>query len=347
MPAKILPVGKLPIELLEGLISQAPTQDARLVLGPGIGLDCAVIDAGPTLMVYKSDPITFATTDIGWYAVQVNANDIATSGAQPRWFLLTVLLPAGQTTEELVQQISAQVNQACRDLGITVIGGHTEITQGLRRPILVGTMIGEVTREKLVTPRGAKPGDRILLTKGIPIEATTILAREFPQRLASHLSADQIRQAAQFLYNPGISVVRDARIALQAGQVTAMHDPTEGGLASALWELAQASNRCLVIDRQAVTIPALSQRICQAFDLDPLAAIASGALLLTTPQVHAQPILKALESEGIACTEIGCVEAGPAAVWQKSTTGREPLSRPERDEIAKLFEEMEIPVYSG
>lgn len=342
MPLKILPVGKLPIELLEELISQVFIEDPRLVLGPGIGLDCAVIDAGPTLMVYKSDPITFATDEIGWYAVQVNANDIATSGAQPRWFLLTMLLPAGQTTEELVQQISTQVYRACRDLGITVIGGHTEITQGLERPILVGTMIGEVTREKLVTPRGAKPGDRILLTKGVPIEATAILAREFPQRLAAHLSADEIHHAAQFLYNPGISVVRDARIALQAGQVTAMHDPTEGGLASALWELALASNSCLVIDRRAVTIPALSQRICQVFNLDPLAAIASGALLLATPQVHAQPILKALETEGIACAEIGSVETGPAAVWQRSNAGRELLPRPERDEITKLFEGAEF-----
>jgi len=159
--------------------------------------------------------------------------------------------------------------------GVTVIGGHTEITAKLDRPILVGTLIGEVDRERLVTPQGAREGDRILLTKGVPIEATAILAREFPDRARRVLSAADLRQARAFLYDPGISVLREARIAQQAGQVTAMHDPTEGGLATALWELAESSGRALTIDRRAVPIPPLAARVCQAFGLDPLNAIAS------------------------------------------------------------------------
>lgn len=216
----------------------------------------------------------------------------------------------------------------CSDMLITVylilhaIGGHTEITNELERPILVGTLIGEVEQRRLITPRGARPGDRILLTNGVPIEATAILAREFPERLPRALSAAELRQALSFLRQPGISVVRDAQIALRAGPVTAMHDPTEGGLVTALWELAEASGRPFCFDPSAVPIPKLAARVCRAFALDPLRAIASGALLLTAPTASAGRLQRALESEGIVCAEIGVVERGPAGVWQISRDRR-------------------------
>ena len=334
-----LPVGKLPPDLLEQLLAQTPVQDPRVLLGPGIGLDCAVLDLGATLLVLKTDPITFATEEIGWYAVQVNANDIATTGARPRWLMTTLLLPEGNTTPEMVATIHADLHETCKQIGVSIIGGHTEITFGLERPILVGTMIGEVDHQNLVTPRGASPGDRILLTKGVPIEATAILAREFTEQLRAQLSPEEIEQASAFLYNPGISVLKDAQIALNAGKVTAMHDPTEGGLSSAMWELAHASNCSLTIDPQAVFIPPLSKRICQVFNLNPLAALASGALLLTASAQHAGNIRRALESEGISCQEIGVVESGPPAVFQISDSGRHDLPLPARDEIARLFEQ--------
>lgn len=333
-----LPVGKLPIDLLARLLAKAPVQDKRLLLGPGVGLDCAIVDLGSTLLVFKSDPITFATDEIGWYAVQVNANDIATTGASPAWLLMTLLLPDEITTPELVEQISQQVFEACEGIGVTVIGGHTEITSGLDRPILVGTLIGEVERGKLITPRGAKPGDRLLLTKGVPIEATSILAREFPDKLSDHLSSEEISQARDYLYDPGISVLQEANLATQAGRVTAMHDPTEGGLAAALWELAEACGHALIFDPQAVPIPLLSKRICQVFAVDPLSAIASGALLLTTPDEDARKICQALESQGIPCAEIGWVEAGDAVVWLVTGAGKEQLPRPARDEIARIYD---------
>ena len=333
-----LPIGKLPPELLARLLASAPVQDERLLLGPGVGLDCAVIDLGSTLLVFKSDPITFATDEIGWYAVQVNANDIATTGASPTWFLMTLLLPAGSTSAGLVEQISQQVFEACQVIGVTVIGGHTEITQGLSRPIVVGTLIGEVDRDQLITPRGAQPGDRILLTKGVPVEATSILAREFPDRLNGYLSPEELAQARDYLYDPGISVLQDARIATQAGRVTAMHDPTEGGLSSALWELAEACGHSISFDPLLVPVSHLSQRICQVFELDPLCAIASGALLLTTPLEDVNPICQALEQGGIHCAEIGSVECGPAEVWRITAAGRELLPRPDRDEIARVFD---------
>jgi hydrogenase maturation factor len=260
----ILPLGKLPVDLLEQLLKKSTSHDERLLMGPGIGLDCAVLDYGERLLVFKSDPITFATDQIGWYAVQVNANDIVTTGAEPRWLLAIMLLPEGKTTGELADGILSQVFEACQAINVTVIGGHTEITHGIDHPILAVTLVGEVARDKLVTPRGAQPGDRILLSKGVPIEATAILAREFPDRLASYLTPDELRQAAEFLYKPGISIFQDARLAVSAGRVNAMHDPTEGGLLSALWELAQASGRTLYVDLDAVHIPKISKKVCRA-----------------------------------------------------------------------------------
>jgi hydrogenase maturation factor len=318
-------------------LNQAPSRDPRVVIGPGIGLDCAVIDYGETLLVIKSDPITFATDEIGWYAVQINANDIATSGAEPRWMMVTMLLPEGKTTPEMVERISGQIYSAAQAIGISVIGGHTEITYGLDRPVLSGTLIGEVKPEALVTPQGARPGDRLLLTKGVPIEATAILAREFPSRLRGIFTVEELERAREYLHDPGISILRDARIATQAGKVTAMHDPTEGGLASALWELADGSGCSLVSHLERVPVPELSARICQALSLNPYAAIASGALLFTTASTDAANICKALEREGILCAEIGEVEPGPPAVWQVSPAGRSLLARPQRDEIAKLY----------
>lgn len=333
-----LPVGKLPPKLLTAILARAPILDERVVLSPGIGLDCAVLDLGTTYLVFKTDPITFASDAIGWYAVQINANDIATTGALPRWFLMTLLLPEASTTPELVERISEQVFEACREMGVSVIGGHTEITYGLQRPILIGTMIGEAGKEELVRPDGARPGDRLLLIKSIPIEATAILAREMPDGLRAALSEEELRQARDYLYDPGISVLHAARLAVQAGKVTAMHDPTEGGLSSALWELAEATGSTLIFDPQAVSIDPLAARVCEHFGIDPLAAIASGALLLTAAAEDAFRISSALQREAIPCAEIGYIQEGPPVVWQTGPEGRSILERPTRDAIAALFE---------
>lgn len=331
--------------MLASLLAQAPIADERVLQGPGIGLDCAILDLGETLLVLKSDPITFASDDIGWYAVQVNANDIATTGATPRWMLATLLLPENQTSEELVSKIGQQLFDACRELGISLIGGHTEITYGLTRPILSATMIGEVEREKLVSPAGATTADVLLLTKGVPIEATAILAREFSARLAqgegqTGLKPEEIAQALDFLFHPGISVLKDARVALQAGEVHAMHDPTEGGIYTAIWELAQASGHDIWFDPAAVPVPELSAKICRVLGVDPLAAIASGALLLAVPQVSVNSVCSALIEAGIPCATIGNVlEASqkPQA-WQPAAGGKRLVPDPARDEIARLME---------
>ncbi|NMB89513.1 MAG: AIR synthase [Chloroflexi bacterium] len=338
MSSAPLPLGKIPPELLRALLALNTNNDPSVVVGPGVGVDCAVVEAGERLLVLKTDPITFATDQIGWYCVQVCANDLATTGARPRWFLSTLLLPEGYTTAQMVLDISGQIGQACADLGISVVGGHSEITHGVDRPLLIGTLIGETDRAGLVRPGGIRPGDRLLLTKGAPIEGASLLGREFSARLAGALSQADIRRLAHFLYDPGISVVRDARVALQAGGVTAMHDPTEGGVATALWELAQAGGCTLRCDLDKIQVPELARRACAAVGIDPLATIASGALLLAVDPGAQQAVCRALENAGIPCMVIGRAEAGPAMVWRATASGWLPLALPERDEIARLYE---------
>ncbi len=331
-----LSLGKLPPKFLDQLLRYiADSTDPRVYQGPGIGLDCAVLDFGNRFVVVKSDPITFATDSIGWYAVNVNANDIATTGARPRWFLATLLLPVS-TEKKTVETIFGQIKTACQEVGASLIGGHTELTAGLDRPIIAGTMLGEIDRECLISPSGAKPGDHILLTKGIPIEATSILAREFPARLSS-LPNSVVERAAEYLHNPGISIVPEAMAAAEVGGVTAMHDPTEGGLAAALWELAQASQVRLVIDVEAIPIPQESRMVCDALSINPLEAIASGALLLTVDPKSVSLVLKAIGDLDITVVDIGSVEPGrDVLILRQGNSSR--LNWPLRDAIAQLFE---------
>lgn len=339
MPSTTLPVGKLPQELLADILASKLYDDEDVVVGPGIGFDCAVVAVGDRYLVLKSDPITFVTDNLGWYLVQVNTNDLATTGATPRWLLVTLLLPENATDESYVKDLNDQLRDTCQQLGIVVVGGHTEITHGLSRPLAIGTLVGEVSPEDLVTPAGMRPGDRIILTKGVPIEATAILAKEFSSSLRSALTVEELGQATDYLFDPGIGVLRDAQTALAAGRVTGMHDPTEGGVAAALWEMAQASGTSLYIDTEAIPVPPLAAKICDVLDIDPLSAIASGALLLAVDKEDVDAVLAALGEQHIAAADIGKVMDGPAAVWQEKAGQRLLLPRPDRDAIALLFEQ--------
>jgi hydrogenase expression/formation protein HypE len=331
------PLGKLPADVLARLLTTIAPADPRVILGPGIGLDAAVIDMGDRLLVAKTDPITFAADSIGWYAVQVNANDIATTGAAPRWFMATVLLPESRADETMAEHIFDQIYSACAAIGASLVGGHTEITYGLDRPIVVGAMLGEVAREALVTPSGARPGDALLLTKGIAVEGTAIIAREKAQALA-HLDPVFLERCRRFLIEPGISVVRDAAIATSAGRVHAMHDPTEGGLATGLYEMALASGIGLAIEADAVPIYPETVALCHAARLDPWGLIASGALLLAVQVEDAEKIVSALQAQGILAAVIGRATPAAQGVQLRTPEGTCALPHFARDEIARLFE---------
>ncbi len=310
-----------------------------MLLGPGIGRDCAVIDFdGDQLLVAKSDPITFATDEIGWYAVQINANDLATTGATPRWFLATLLLPQMIESAE-IDHIFDQLRAACVDVGATIVGGHTEVTTDLTRPIVVGTLLGTVARDRLITPEGARPGDAIILTKRLAVEATSIMAREKTEELSRAFDEPFLLRCRHFLHDPGISVWRDAQIARQVGQVHAMHDPTEGGVATALNEMAIAARVDLQIRLEAVPIYPETQALCDYFGLDPWGVIASGSLLLAVEEAEADRVVEALLGNQIETTVIGRVIARSdrPIVLAEFEDRREPLRAFERDEIAKLF----------
>jgi len=305
-PKKVLPVGKLPLEHLRPLLHCLPKHDPRLLIGPQIGEDAAVIDAGDRCLVVTTDPITFATDHIGHYAVHVNANDIAVLGARPLWFFIVMLLPEGRTTPELAETIMADVQTACEELGVTLGGGHTEITQGLDRPILVGQMLGEVNRVCLVRKTRAAIGDLILLTRGVAIEGTAILAREMTERLRGRVDTDLLARAARFLIKPGISVVAAALAAANLGEgVHAMHDPTEGGLAAGLFELVAPVDLGLRVTREHIPVFPETEAICSALALDPLKLTASGALLIAVAPYKADSVLTEIESTGVPVAVLG------------------------------------------
>jgi hydrogenase expression/formation protein HypE len=330
--------GKLPNDLLASLLKRLEPRDPRVIIGPGIGRDAAVIDAGGAkFLVAKSDPITFASDMIGWYAVHVNANDIACTGATPQWFLATVFLPEGAEAS-LAESIFGQMVQACDDLDIELVGGHMEITLGLTRPIVAGAMLGEVERDRLVKPDGGRPGDALILTKGIAIEGTGVLAREGGERLRRlGLSAQEIEVAKRYIVDPGISVLKEAMVACDAVRVHAMHDPTEGGLATALHEMAEASQCGIVVQVGEIEVMPLTRRVCAAADLDPMGLLASGALLLAVGDEEGDQTVRAIEEAGVPARRIGTLASPEVGVIMEGTGGRGHVPSFPRDEVARFL----------
>jgi hydrogenase maturation factor len=330
--------GKLPASMLAELLAKIGHRDPRVIVGPGIGRDAAVIDLGDRLLVAKTDPVTFATERIGWYAVNVNANDIACMGARPAWFLATALLPAG-APDNLPGQIFDDLQLACAALEIELVGGHTEVTLGIDRPIIIGAMLGETTRAELVFGEGVRPGDAVLLTKGIAIEGTALLAREAPDALAARgVPADTIASAGALLFEPGISIVADARAICDGARPRLLHDPTEGGVATALHEMAQAARVTIHITPAAIPILDETRAVCDALGLDPMGLLASGALLAFVAENEAAAAQRTLHERGIASARIGRVVEGDTAVILGAENQAAPLPSFARDELARFFD---------
>ena len=333
--------GKLEIGILKKLLGRNTALDLRVVVGPEIGEDAAVIDPGRNsdrYWVVTSDPVTFTTEKIGYYGVVVSLNDVATMGAIPRWFSATLLFPEGSDLKDIAR-VFRQVRDACHRFKVSLIGGHTEITPGIKKIILSGHMIGEVKRDKLVTTGGAKWGDLLLLVKGICIEGTSIMAREKEAELLKRgVSSSVIRKAKRFIFDPGIEVLRPARIACRAACVHAMHDPTEGGLINGMIEMAWASDTEIEVDLEKVLIYEESRILCREYGIDPLGTIASGALLLAVPPSDFLPIQKAFRKNSIPFGVIGRVKKGPPRVLRTDQKGRKELKPLPRDEILKIYD---------
>ena len=331
-------IGKFPPELLGRLLGAIGIDDPRVVLGPRVGEDAAALDFGDRLLVAKTDPVTFATDRAGWYAVQVCANDVACTGATPRWFMATILAPE-RFTEGDASRLFEDILGACNELGVTLIGGHSEVTQGIQRPIVMGTMLGEVETGRLITTGGAQEGDSIVVTKGLAIEGTAILARDCAGQLASAgVPSGVIESGAALLHAPGISVLTEARIASTLGVVHAMHDVTEGGLITALHEISEASGLGLAIEEGSVPVLPETEITCNALGLDPLGLLGSGALLIALSALNAPALLRELERAGVDAWEIGQMLPAEEGRILFSRSGDE-VALPvfQRDELARFF----------
>lgn len=336
-----LPVGKLKHDFLKELLP-TPDRNLSVVVGPQLGEDAAVVEFGDNYLVATSDPITFATEDIGWYVVCVNSNDIAAMGAVPKWLLVTLLLPEDATTPTMVRDIMTQITQACAAFDITLCGGHTEVTPAVTQPIVIGQMMGVTHKNALFTSADACAGDVLILTKGLGIEATAIIARECEDQLREKCDAQFLEQAKNYLMNPGISVLKDAQIATATGGVHAMHDVTEGGVATAVYELAIAAELGVTVySDKLLNSPILygniTRTLCDMFELNPLGVISSGAMLIASEPEKGEAICRALGAAGINADIIGKFLLPEHGLWLEDATGaQKPLPVFETDEIAKL-----------
>ncbi len=332
-----LPLGKLPNEYLDLYLAGRPAaRDPSVIVGPSVGEDVVAVDvAGRDVLVAHPDPITLARGDLARYSVVVNANDIATSGGEPRWFLSTVLLPPGTTPSQALALLDGIAN-ACDEADVVLAGGHTEVTDAVARPVVSGAMLGIVERAGLRDKRGIARGDRIVFTKGVAVEGTALLAREMGEALRRlGMSDEELARSADLLGR--MSVLPEARIARGFDGVRAMHDVTEGGLATALVELSSAGGRRISVDRARIPVLPETERICELLGGDPLGLIGSGSLLIACAATQCDMLLSALVEAGIQAADIG--EVGKEGVGIDAFDDGRPTEWPafDVDEAARLL----------
>ena len=328
--ARALPSGKLPAALLAELLATRAPGPPELRLGPQPGEDACAIDVPSGTLVVAADPITLTGQGIGSHAVVINANDVAVTGTRPRWFLATLLLPEG-SSPETARQIFNEMHAALADYGATLVGGHTEVTPAVRQPVIAGQMLGLAEPGCIVRTGGVRPGDVIVQAGPAPVEGAAVFAAEAGDRLGTVDPAER-RRAESALREPGISVVEPALLATECG-ATALHDPTEGGLAAGLSELADASNVKLRVDADAVLWYAPGLALCDALGADPWRTLASGALLAAFPEDTAATACTKLSDAGTPARPIGRAEAGNGVFLLDGSE----VTPPERDEVARLL----------
>ncbi len=331
-------VGKVPPEILQRIIfAKLGMNDPDVLLGPNLGEDASVIRIGDKVIIAATDPITGSISDVGWLAVHVNANDIATFGVLPRWFLASIMLPT-ETTIEQLETIMDQIDTASKILGIAVAGGHSEITDGIDRPIIVGFMIGLADQGNYVTSSGAKPGNSIILTKSIAYEGTSILATEGEEYLTLKVGASVVERA-KTLRNQ-ISVVAEGIAAFETGHVTAMHDPTEGGFSGGIHEICDASKVGFEIYKDAIPIDESTRVICDVLEIDPLELISSGCMIICCNEESATDVVNTIESRGVSASVVGKIVADPNHRLIVTDSDGYSLQRPKADALWRALEKI-------
>jgi hydrogenase expression/formation protein HypE len=298
-----LPPGKIPVDILKEVVfKNLGAERKEVTVGPSAGIDGAVLDLGTKSLIVSMDPITGAVERIGWLAVNVNANDVATFGVEPAFLFSCILLPEN-SDRKMVEVICTQMDAAAKDLGIAIVGGHCESTMGLTNPIVVSCVLGLTEKGRYVTAGGAETGDKLILTKSAGIEGTAILASDREAELKKTVSATVLQNAKNFYTQ--ISVVKDALSAYRTGGVHAMHDPTEGGVAGGIHEMADASGLGVKVFEEAIPVQPETAKICSHFGIDALQLIGSGALLISAEAKFAEEIIKNLEEQQIQASIIG------------------------------------------
>ena len=304
-----LPPGKIPIDILKEVVfKNLGAERKEVILGPAAGVDGAVLDLGTKNAIVSMDPITGAVERVGWEAININANDVATFGVEPAFLFSCIMLPEGADSK-IVENISSQMNMAAKELGIAIVGGHCESTPGLTNPIVVGCIMGLTEKGKYVTAAGAKAGDKLILTKSAGIEGTAILATDRKTQL-SKIFSPAILESAKGFYNQ-ISVVKDALTAYSVGGVKAMHDPTEGGILNGIHEMADAANVGVRVYEEKITVEPETAKICRFYEIDPLQLISSGALLIAADPKAEDKIIDALCKQHIYADTIGEFNPNP------------------------------------
>ena len=296
-------IGKIPPEILESIvmnpIRKNKTQRQDVVLRPKTGEDCSVIDLRGELCVLSTDPITGAAKDIGYLAVQINCNDIFSSGAEPVGILLTVLLPVGSCKEDL-EEIMEGALKGAAELGIEILGGHTEVTDAVCKPIVSAAVIGKSKNKEVVQTGGAKVGQDVIMTKWAGLEGTAILAKEWEVQLCKLLPSETVQSAKEM--KALLSVGREAAIAVEHG-ATAMHDATEGGILGAVWEVAECSETGVTLWADKIPLKEETKLICTEAGIDPLRLISSGTMIITA--WNGEALVDKLNGQGVAAALIG------------------------------------------
>jgi len=307
----------------------------EVVLGAAFGEDVALTRIGGDILASHVDPIVGAVGNIGRLAVHVSCNDIAASGIPPRWLLLLVLVPS-RDQEELLEEIMRDASRAAGEVNAAIIGGHTGYSAGLSRPLVAVTAMGAASGRKPVRTGGARPGDSVLVTKGIGLEGTAILAEDFADvALSLGLTERDLKSAGELIGS--ISVMPEALILAESG-ASSMHDVTRGGLLETLLEISYVSGVMIEIDSSLLPVPETVSRFADAFDFDPLQMISSGTLAVTVPKTRLADTKKALDESGTVFAEVGRVKKGAGVtISRKGRPEHYSELQAERDELARLW----------
>jgi hydrogenase expression/formation protein HypE len=329
--------GKIPTQvLIRNVFRYKGIRDRAVIMGSSVGEDAALVSLGKNVLVLTTVPVTGTASDIGWLAVHINANDVACRAAIPRWFLCDLLLPE-RSNVRLVNAIMKQIDKAAKQVGVAVVGGHTEVTPGLKRPIVVGYIVGVVPRKRFVTSDGARPGDHLIMTKTVGIEGTAVLASDFGHELRPKVGRKLLGRARSL--RSLISVVDDALLAVEAGGVRAMHDPTEGGLLQGVWELAEASGAGFLIHESRIAIRPETKQICSALKVDSLRLMSSGCLLIAADKRKSALILRRLRTHRIQASIIGMMTQRRRGRKLVALNGKaREIGASERDELYRVIE---------